>query len=427
MPDKICKVCYNCEETFTMYRRRHHCRMCGQIFCDRCSSEVVDGSQMIGLGPGLHRSCGLCHELYLEQIEKLKYTKNYYGSGSGNSNSNSNSNSSSSGQARQRMKSTGSVSISGTGTGTGKQIFQITTTTADSSNDNNNSGNNNTGIGGDAYTNSHRRRGISISMDDTAAETTDTDNGTDVGGAISNNTKPTTTSTSTSTSTFNNNEVDKSFFYINQIQKNATLHIHNIAKSLINNSTLHRDTNGNSDIWLDKILSLTSEVVSNVDPDVRSGDSMDIKPYVKLKVIPGGNINDCTYIDGVVFRKNVSHKRMIDSPTEVKLNPKILVLSGGIEFQRTDNKLSSLDTLIEQEDKYITLLIKKILILKPTIILTGKAVARKAQELLCDAKVAVIQNVRFDLLERISRLTHAIMLPSTDHMIQQYGTECLGQ
>ncbi len=75
MPDKICKVCYNCEDPFTMYRRRHHCRICGQIFCDRCSSEVIDGSNIPRLGPGLHRSCKMCHDLILEQNSLTTYTR----------------------------------------------------------------------------------------------------------------------------------------------------------------------------------------------------------------------------------------------------------------------------------------------------------------------------------------------------------------
>ena len=29
------------------------------------------------------------------------------------------------------------------------------------------------------------------------------------------------------------------------------------------------------------------EVVSSVDPNVRKGDSLDVQPYVKLKIIPG--------------------------------------------------------------------------------------------------------------------------------------------
>ena len=40
-------------------------------------------------------------------------------------------------------------------------------------------------------------------------------------------------------------------------------------------------------------MSLVREVVSSVDPNVRKGDCLDIKPYVKLKVIPGNkNGND---------------------------------------------------------------------------------------------------------------------------------------
>ena len=139
---------------------------------------------------------------------------------------------------------------------------------------------------------------------------------------------------------------------------------------------------------------------------------------------PGGNRSDTIYIDGVVFRKNVSHKKMFGEGS--KNQPRILLLSGGIEFQRTDTKLSSMDTLIEQEDKYMEILVEKIMSLRPEIILVGKAVARKAQELLCEHQIVVMQNVKPQLLERLSRMTGAMLLPSTDHMIQQFGEECLG-
>jgi hypothetical protein len=184
------------------------------------------------------------------------------------------------------------------------------------------------------------------------------------------------------------------------------------------------DAIADSALWSSIIVHLVREVVSSVDPNVRSGDSLDIRPYVKIKTIPGGSIDENCYVNGVVFRKNVSHKKMAADGN--KINPRILLLSGSIDFQRTDNRLASMDTLIEQEDKYIELLIEKIMSLKPDIILVGKAVARRAQELLCSHKVVVMQNVKPQLLERISRMTGAIMLQSTDHMIQQYGEECLG-
>ena len=64
--------------------------------------------------------------------------------------------------------------------------------------------------------------------------------------------------------------------------------------------------------------------------------------------------------------------------------------------------------------------------LKPDIILVGRSVARKAQEILCSHNVVVMQSVKASLLERVSRMTGALMLPSTDHMIQRYGENCLG-
>ena len=174
--------------------------------------------------------------------------------------------------------------------------------------------------------------------------------------------------------------------------------------------------------WKRIIVQLVREVVAYVDPDVRGGDNMDIRPYVKLKTIPGGSLEDNAFVNGVVFRKNVSHKKM-GFP---RSNPRVLLLGGGIDFQREDSRLSSLDTLIEQEDRYTEILVEKIMNLKPDIILVGRSVARKAQEMLCEHNVAVMQSVKMSLLERIARMTGAIVLPSADHMIQQYGEECLG-
>ncbi len=116
-------------------------------------------------------------------------------------------------------------------------------------------------------------------------------------------------------------------------------------------------------IWKETVVNLVKVVVSSVDPDVRSGDNLDIRPYVKIKVIPGGTMSECVYVDGVVFRKNVSHKKM--SVDGAKPDPRILLLAGGIEFQRTEAKLASMDTLIEQEDKFMEILVEKIMSLKP--------------------------------------------------------------
>ena len=362
MPDKICKVCYNCEDPFTMYRRRHHCRMCGQIFCDRCSNHYIDGSQVPGLGPGPHRSCQMCHDLARNKVYIDKDAKQYRRQ-SADWNSD---------RGRTRSyASEGSQSTTDPITGRQESVSRS--------------------IGvKDAGRRSSFDRPPSHALR----------NGPFVGMGETDGVE----------------EIRRLGEASATIQHRAACHLEAIANRLVDLSGLP-----NAEQWKEAVVSLTNEVVASVDPDVRNGDSMDIRTYVKLKVIPGGNMDECMYVDGIVFRKNVSHKKMIDKASGgVKYNPKILILGGGIEFHRNDNKLSNMDTLIDQEEKYISILVEKIMTLRPDLIIVGKAVSRQAQELLCEHNVAVVQHVKADLLEQIGRITGAIVLPSSDHMIHQY-------
>ena len=46
MPDDLSLECAMCTSKFTSFRRRHHCRSCGQVFCSKCCSSFVPGRQM---------------------------------------------------------------------------------------------------------------------------------------------------------------------------------------------------------------------------------------------------------------------------------------------------------------------------------------------------------------------------------------------
>ncbi|KAH6779192.1 phosphatidylinositol-4-phosphate 5-kinase family protein [Perilla frutescens var. hirtella] len=41
MPDESCRVCYECDSPFSIFNRRHHCRLCGRVFCGRCTINTV--------------------------------------------------------------------------------------------------------------------------------------------------------------------------------------------------------------------------------------------------------------------------------------------------------------------------------------------------------------------------------------------------
>lgn len=79
MPDKLCKTCYHCEEIFTVYKRKHHCRMCGQIFCNQCSSYYVDVSALATSewvskhgNSNNTRCCRMCYDQLMGQLEQKK-------------------------------------------------------------------------------------------------------------------------------------------------------------------------------------------------------------------------------------------------------------------------------------------------------------------------------------------------------------------
>lgn len=44
MPDHSCRVCYECDSQFTVFNRRHHCRLCGLVFCAKCTANRVPAS-----------------------------------------------------------------------------------------------------------------------------------------------------------------------------------------------------------------------------------------------------------------------------------------------------------------------------------------------------------------------------------------------
>lgn len=71
MPDAIVKHCYACGLPFTMIRRKHHCRLCGNIFCNADSSQTIDGS-WAGYA-GFVRVCDFCAETNdSERLIKIK-------------------------------------------------------------------------------------------------------------------------------------------------------------------------------------------------------------------------------------------------------------------------------------------------------------------------------------------------------------------
>lgn len=59
-PDKMITACRGCSKEFSITRRKHHCRNCGQIFCNSCSENMT---VLPGNGSGKPvRVCDACFD-----------------------------------------------------------------------------------------------------------------------------------------------------------------------------------------------------------------------------------------------------------------------------------------------------------------------------------------------------------------------------
>ena len=71
IPDERVSTCFDCKCTFSLFRRKHHCRSCGRIFCDACS--VHRERIPHHFSPQPQRVCGSCLVLLqrVHQVEGL--------------------------------------------------------------------------------------------------------------------------------------------------------------------------------------------------------------------------------------------------------------------------------------------------------------------------------------------------------------------
>ena len=175
--------------------------------------------------------------------------------------------------------------------------------------------------------------------------------------------------------------------------------------------------------WGKSVYMLARRAANCVSPNVQHGDHLNVLHYAAVKLIPSGELcppevgeirgsdahanvdhgrSECyLYTDGVFARKNLAHKKMRHNIDQ----PRILLLSGAIEFQRVVSKLAMLDTLLEQEETYMEILVGKIARLQPDILMVGKSVSREAQDMLFKRNISVVLNVEAELMEKVARCT----------------------
>lgn len=412
MPDQLCKQCYACDMPFTVFRRRHHCRLCGQVFCASCSAYFVP------MGDLTIRVCQMCNdqvanrggvvdradkpvlgETASPEVERQKRLTDQILEGADPSSA--------------LLTSLGQRPL----LSTARPEVLLELEEKDR-------------LAAEAQLGHHPLRSSVKALPSAATAVTSAPPSKPLKRQLSSLSASATVVSADDGGAMLASRPSSAADMVREGNRHlgmaAAEHMEIMAEELLR---LHApllfdnlDADSKSD-WINKLLSLATRSCATVDPNVKKGDLLDIRPYCKVKVIPGGSIFDSVYISGVMFRKTVSHKQMA---REIE-SPHIMLLSGGIEFTRIENRIASLETLFEQEDKYMEILVGKILKHKPDVLLVGRSVSRRAQELFLKAGVVLIQHVKSSLLSRISRQTGATVISSTDHVMSQFGPSVLGK
>lgn len=162
--------------------------------------------------------------------------------------------------------------------------------------------------------------------------------------------------------------------------------------------------------WLEIVTLVSWEAANFLRPDTSKDGGMDPAGYVKVKCLASGHRSESTVVKGVVCKKNVAHRRM-SSRIE---KPRLLILSGALQYQRLRNQLSSIDTLLQQETDHLKMAVAKIVAQKPNLLLVENSVSRYAQDMLLEKNISLVLNIKQSLLQRIARCTGAQIVSSVD-------------
>ncbi|CAM9631165.1 unnamed protein product, partial [Sphacelaria rigidula] len=180
--------------------------------------------------------------------------------------------------------------------------------------------------------------------------------------------------------------------------------------------------------WGDRLVKMAIEAVKRVRTVVDGRVEVDVKRYARVEKIPGGELEDCMVLDGVMFNKDVTHSKM---RRKIE-NPRILLLDCPLEYKKGESqtnvevtKEEDWNTLLRMEEEYIENMCASIVAFHPDIVITEKGVSDLAQHYLMKAQITAFRRLRKTDNNRIARAVGATVVNRPDEIQESdIGTGC---
>lgn len=108
--------------------------------------------------------------------------------------------------------------------------------------------------------------------------------------------------------------------------------------------------------WGDQMVDIAIKAVKKVVTKRGDYTEVDVKRYVRIEKIPGGELSECQVLDGVMFNKDVTHAKM---RRRIE-NPRILLLDCPLEYKKGESTTNveimneeDFNSLLRQEEEYV--------------------------------------------------------------------------
>jgi len=163
--------------------------------------------------------------------------------------------------------------------------------------------------------------------------------------------------------------------------------------------------------------------------DANGNVEIDVKRYAKVEKIPGGLVEDCKVLDGVMYNKDVTHPGM---RREIK-NPRVVLLDCPLEYKKGESmtnmeftKDDDFKKALAMEETEVMRMCEHILKVKPDIVITEKGVSDIAQHfLLKQGNISCIRRIRKTDNNRIARVTGATIVNRCEELTEKdVGKDC---
>merc|ERR1719341_1597403 len=168
------------------------------------------------------------------------------------------------------------------------------------------------------------------------------------------------------------------------------------------------------------------EIARTQDEEVGDGTTSVVilagEMLARVEKIPGGTIEECQVLSGIMVNKDVTHSKM----KRRFENPRIMLLDCPLEYKKGESQTevelgaeTDFTRMLEIEEEHVKNLCSEIIALKPDVVFTEKGVSDLAQHYFVKAGITCIRRVKKSDNNRLSRACGATIANRTEELKEE--------